>query len=108
MREKQLSISLQHYIARLLRVTPNKTPGLRLKVDIFCNFTLLHKKKHELLENMPTRSYHVIIQSFFFFSCIPDPCILTVNGVRVGLTSSDVLFHLGKEEISYPLRSGDR
>jgi len=40
--------------------------------------------------------------------CVTDPCILNISGVQVALTSSDILFHLGKEEISFPPRSGDR
>lgn len=31
-----------------------------------------------------------------------DPCILKIDGVLFGVTATDVLFHLGKEEISYP------
>ena len=38
----------------------------------------------------------------------PDPCIFSVEGIVFGTTSTDVLFHLGREEISAPPRSGDR
>lgn len=34
------------------------------------------------------------------FHWAPDPCVVEVAGLRVGLTSTDVLLHLGKEEIS--------
>ncbi|XP_038078609.1 DNA polymerase alpha subunit B-like [Patiria miniata] len=37
-----------------------------------------------------------------------DPCTLTINGIVFGLTSSDILFHLGSEEISHPPGSSDR
>jgi len=40
--------------------------------------------------------------------CVSDPSIITVSGVSIGLSSTDILFHLGKEEISFPPRSGDR
>jgi len=40
--------------------------------------------------------------------CVSDPCVLDISGVKVAITSSDILFHLGKEEISFPPRSGDR
>ncbi|XP_043982875.1 DNA polymerase alpha subunit B isoform X1 [Gambusia affinis] len=30
----------------------------------------------------------------------PDPCTLLIDGVTFGLTSSDILFHMGAEEIS--------
>ena len=31
---------------------------------------------------------------------MPDPCTLKINNIVFGLTSTDVLFHLGAEEIS--------
>ena len=39
---------------------------------------------------------------------VPDPCILNIDGVTLGMTSTDVLFHMGKDEICFPPRSGDR
>jgi len=39
---------------------------------------------------------------------ISDPGELVINGTRVGISSSDILFHLGKEEMCFPPRSGDR
>jgi len=39
---------------------------------------------------------------------LPDPGNIEVSGIKIGITSSDILFHLGKEEISFPARSGDR
>merc|ERR1712241_250323 len=39
---------------------------------------------------------------------VSDPCVVDVEGLTWGITSSDILFHLGKEEISFPPRSGDR
>ncbi|XP_047441919.1 DNA polymerase alpha subunit B [Mugil cephalus] len=31
---------------------------------------------------------------------VPDPCTLLIDGVTLGLTSTDILFHMGAEEIS--------
>ena len=39
---------------------------------------------------------------------VSDPALVEIEGVLLGLTSADILFHLGKEEISFPPRSGDR
>ncbi|XP_070578599.1 DNA polymerase alpha subunit B-like isoform X2 [Ptychodera flava] len=39
---------------------------------------------------------------------VSDPCTLNVNGIILGLTSSDILFHLGAEEISWPVAGSDR
>lgn len=32
---------------------------------------------------------------------VPDPCTLLMDGVTFGLTSTDILFHMGAEEISW-------
>ena len=45
------------------------------------------------------------ISSLQFFS---DPCTLEVNGFTLGMTSTDVLFHMGGEEIAFPPGSGDK
>uniref|UniRef100_A0A0P4WMW3 DNA polymerase alpha subunit B n=2 Tax=Scylla olivacea TaxID=85551 RepID=A0A0P4WMW3_SCYOL len=34
------------------------------------------------------------------FTCVSDPALVNIEGVVVALTATDVLFHLGKEEIS--------
>lgn len=39
---------------------------------------------------------------------LPDPCMITIEDVLIGVTSADVLMHLGKEEISCPPHSSDR
>lgn len=38
--------------------------------------------------------------SFQRVQFVSDPCSLSVNGVVLGLTSTDLLFHMGAEEIS--------
>nr|SVE75814.1 EOG090X07VJ [Daphnia hispanica] len=43
--------------------------------------------------------------NFHFFS---DPCVLNVNGVFIALTSTDILFHLSKEEIAVAPHGSDR
>ncbi|CAJ0966934.1 unnamed protein product [Ranitomeya imitator] len=39
---------------------------------------------------------------------VADPCTLSVNGVAVGFTSTDLLFHMGAEEISSGTGAPDR
>ncbi|KAM5225346.1 DNA polymerase alpha subunit B isoform 1-T1 [Hipposideros larvatus] len=39
---------------------------------------------------------------------VSDPCSLSINGVVFGLTSTDLLFHIGAEEISSSSRTSDR
>lgn len=35
--------------------------------------------------------------------CFPDPSLISINGVVIGVTSSDPLFHIGREEIRWAL-----
>jgi DNA polymerase alpha subunit B len=37
---------------------------------------------------------------------MPDPCMFSVDGVVFGVTSTDVLFHLGKEELNKQQQQG--
>ena len=39
---------------------------------------------------------------------LSDPCMVTIDGVVFGITATDILFHLGLEEISHPPGSSDR
>ncbi|XP_068731616.1 DNA polymerase alpha subunit B-like [Montipora capricornis] len=39
---------------------------------------------------------------------VSDPCTIVVNGVTIGLTSTDILLHLGSEETVCPPGSSDR
>lgn len=39
---------------------------------------------------------------------VSDPCTLAINNVVFGITSADILFHIGAEEISFPPGSPDR
>lgn len=58
----------------------------------------------------PTPCYTVLnrklSQNYSNLKVMPDPCILDVAGLKIGITSVDVIKHIGKEEISNV--SGDR
>ncbi|XP_068227234.1 DNA polymerase alpha subunit B isoform X2 [Palaemon carinicauda] len=41
-------------------------------------------------------------------TCVSDPALLEVEGVVIAVTSTDILFHLGKEETSFPPQGSDR
>lgn len=42
----------------------------------------------------PSRRKHTNIH------LVPDPCTLNINGIVVGVTSTDILMHISQEEIS--------
>jgi len=52
----------------------------------------------------PTPHYTVfnrkLSQNYSNLKVMPDPCILNVAGLKIGITSVDVIKHIGKEEIS--------
>ncbi|XP_077275131.1 DNA polymerase alpha subunit B isoform X2 [Temnothorax americanus] len=58
----------------------------------------------------PTPRYGVfnrkLLQNYSNLKLMPDPCTLDVAGLKIGITSVDVIKHIGKEEISNV--SGDR
>ena len=84
-------------------------------------FNKLVKKLQDLLEDLPktqvilqpsTRDVH---HKFIFptpefkinssnIVCIPDPAMISIDGALFGVTSTDILFHMSKEEICYPPR----
>lgn len=52
----------------------------------------------------PTPQYAVfnkkLLQNYRNLRLMPDPCILDVAGLKIGVTSVDIIKHIGKEEIS--------
>lgn len=45
--------------------------------------------------------YSVSVSAPQRVTLVPDPCTLLVDGVTFGITSTDILFHMGAEEISW-------
>lgn len=52
----------------------------------------------------PTSQYTVfnkkLLQNYSNLKVMPDPCTLDVVGLKIGITSVDVIKHIAKEEIS--------
>lgn len=47
------------------------------------------------------RLYNVCLHALQRVTLVPDPCTLVIDGVTIGLTSTDILIHMGAEEISW-------
>lgn len=45
--------------------------------------------------------YSVFVSAPQRVTLVPDPCTLLIDGVTFGITSTDILFHMGAEEISW-------
>lgn len=50
------------------------------------------------------RLYNVCLHALQRVTLVPDPCTLLIDGVTIGLTSTDILIHMGAEEISWWVR----
>ncbi|XP_022907291.2 DNA polymerase alpha subunit B [Onthophagus taurus] len=55
----------------------------------------------------PTPSYD-IKEKYPNLICAPNPCLLDINGIVIGTSSMDILFHLSKEEIARKPNNTDR
>ncbi|XP_017785284.1 PREDICTED: DNA polymerase alpha subunit B [Nicrophorus vespilloides] len=40
--------------------------------------------------------------------CVPDPCVLDIEGVLVGITTADIVFHIAKQDLCWPSGLSDR
>ncbi|XP_046848130.1 LOW QUALITY PROTEIN: DNA polymerase alpha subunit B-like [Xenia sp. Carnegie-2017] len=67
----------------------------------FCS-TLRTKPKSKETESQEIEK---IISALHFFS---DPCTIEINGFTIGMTSTDVMLHMGGEEIVSPPGSTDK
>ncbi|XP_002731400.1 DNA polymerase alpha subunit B-like [Saccoglossus kowalevskii] len=64
---------------------------------------------HEYVYPQPPYTVHDLPkQEFNRVHFVSDPCTLSINGVIFGITATDILFHLGGEEISWPVTGSDR
>lgn len=76
-----------------------------LKLSLFCLMVvLIFISIFEIWWINLLSSLHVCNDPFCFLPqnvhFMPDPCVVDINNVIFGLTSSDVMFQLGAEEIS--------
>nr|CAG4640946.1 EOG090X07VJ [Eulimnadia texana] len=56
----------------------------------------------------PTPPYSVISQLSENFQFVADPSVLNISGTVIGVTSTDILLHMGKEEIALNPHGSDR
>lgn len=55
----------------------------------------------------PTPPY-ILRKSYPHLHLLPDPALLDVNGIIFGITATDVLMHIGREEVCNPPQGHDR
>uniref|UniRef100_A0A452HUX8 DNA polymerase alpha subunit B n=1 Tax=Gopherus agassizii TaxID=38772 RepID=A0A452HUX8_9SAUR len=63
---------------------------------------------HDFIYPQPPFSYELSKDDKQRVHFVSDPCTLAINGIIFGLTSTDLLFHMGTEEISSSSGVSDR
>ncbi|KAK3864007.1 hypothetical protein Pcinc_030268 [Petrolisthes cinctipes] len=99
--KNELSETHEAVFSRCLRIITSALEKLPTKV-------ILVSSSRDVCGPMvyPTPPYSVGVGSGV--TCVSDPALLDIQGVVMALTSTDILFHLGKEEISFPPQGSDR
>ncbi|XP_052274858.1 DNA polymerase alpha subunit B-like isoform X2 [Dreissena polymorpha] len=75
----------------------NATENLNVQMVLISSSRDLH---HDPV--YPTPPYRLENFRHKHVKCFSDPCTLKINDIVFGLTSTDVMFHLGNEEIAFP------
>lgn len=86
----------------------------RMVIDIMSsvstNTEVLIVSHHDDLVSMfvyPTLPYGIVSANFPNLSFLPDPCVITINGLEIGITTADIINDLSEaEESSDPM--GDK
>ena len=91
---------------RLLSLVAERTAGLETEVVLVASCRDVHSLPIYPQPPLPVEDPATRKLLRPNLRLVSDPCTLTVSGVTVGISSTDILFHLGKEEISFPPRSG--
>ncbi|XP_014661837.1 PREDICTED: DNA polymerase alpha subunit B-like isoform X2 [Priapulus caudatus] len=104
---KDLSdVTYEQHFTKILEVIGQAVENLPLKVVLVPSQRDIH---HPGIYPMPPFNIGKLnreLQKRFY--CVSDPSTLNIDGLCVGLTSTDVLFHMGAEEINLQPKTADR
>lgn len=92
----------KHHFHKILEVITTAVEGIPTQIVIVPSSRDAH---HSFVYPQPAFELNKIDKQLHFVS---DPCTLKLNGLCVGVTSTDVLFHLGAEEISCSPKTVER
>ncbi|XP_012526431.1 DNA polymerase alpha subunit B [Monomorium pharaonis] len=97
------NIMYQNFVEEIFMKIMKKTRSSTQVILVASNRDVHHEPVY------PTPEYRIYSQKFHNISnlkMMPDPCILDVDGFKIGITSVDIIKHIAKEEISN--MSGDK
>nr|XP_018900765.1 PREDICTED: DNA polymerase alpha subunit B [Bemisia tabaci] len=86
-----LATPFQEYHEQIVKKLLDRFRGKRTKIVMVSS--MRDACSHPVYPTPPTLSSHSI-------QSVSDPCLLNISGLIVGATSTDILMHLSKEEIS--------
>lgn len=90
------------FFEALIQNVMSQLEGLNIKVVLVPSAKDAH---HHVV--FPTPPYKVR-KTYPNLQCVGDPSILNIEGLTLGATSTDILFHLSKQECSYGTQGSDR
>lgn len=101
---ENLSETFEEIFYRQIEIMLNSIKGITTKIILIPSLRDIH---HYFIYPIPPFNLKTKPKSEQLI-CMPDPCIMNVDGVVIGVTSTDILFHIGKEEVTFPPTMSDR
>ncbi|XP_069501075.1 DNA polymerase alpha subunit B isoform X2 [Ambystoma mexicanum] len=102
----QLTVSFEDVFNRCLKLIIEMTRSSGSQLVFVPSLRDVH---HEFVYPQPPfSSYDLAKDDKLRVHFVSDPCTLEINGVVFGITSTDLLFHMGAEEISSSSGASDR
>nr|CAG4644042.1 EOG090X07VJ [Lepidurus arcticus] len=98
-----LDVTYHELFVQLMDRVVSALDGLKTQVILVSSSRDAH---HDVI--YPTPPYLLTQSLGTNFHVVPDPCVVDIAGLKMGLTATDVLFHLGKEEIALAPAGSDR
>ncbi|KAF2900356.1 hypothetical protein ILUMI_05838 [Ignelater luminosus] len=94
--------SFDSFFETLIGCVMTPLEGLNVQVVLLPSQKDVH---HHVV--FPTPPY-ILKKKYSNLHCLSDPVMLNIEGLIIGCTTTDILLHLGKEEVCSSSQSGDR
>ncbi|XP_067130565.1 DNA polymerase alpha subunit B isoform X2 [Centruroides vittatus] len=96
------SITFEEIFNQQIEIMLESIKGINTKIVLIPSLRDIH---HYAV--YPTPPFNIKYKSEQLI-CMPDPCVMNIDGIVIGITSTDVLFHIGREEVTFPSTMSDR
>uniref|UniRef100_A0A8C5R692 DNA polymerase alpha subunit B n=1 Tax=Leptobrachium leishanense TaxID=445787 RepID=A0A8C5R692_9ANUR len=94
----QLTVTFEDVFKRCLKMITEGTRSSGSHLVFVPSYRDVHH--HPIYPQPPFNCFEPSKEDRQRIHFVADPCTLTVNGIVLGMTSTDLLFHMGSEEIS--------